>query len=164
MVERQSHISNLSDRLDRLEEERGEVKPVGDNDINDCPYATVEELEQMSSMERYIAWFNWHIIEIMLYYKAEAMRLHSITSDEYHSRTLEGDRSIYLPQPNPMFEPTHYNERVANALGLNYRELQDKFKRRELEHKIAGCDSTGRDNRWRDEDQMQCFKTLVCLQ
>ena len=37
------------------------------------------------------------------------------TSDEYDSRTLEGDRSIYLPQPNPMFEPTHYDERVAHA-------------------------------------------------
>ena len=120
-------LDNLSDRLDRLEEERGEVKPVEDNDANDRPYATAEELEQMSSMERYIAWFNWHVREIMPYYKAEVMRLHSITSDEYDSRTLEGDRSIYLPQPNPMFEPTHYDERVAHALGLNYQELQDKF-------------------------------------
>ena len=40
------------DRLDRLEEERGEVKPVKDNDTNDCPYATAEELEQMSFMEK----------------------------------------------------------------------------------------------------------------
>ena len=110
-------LDNLSDRLDRLEEERGEVKPVEDNDANDRPYATAEELEQMSSIERYIAWFNWHVREIMPYYKAEVMRLHSITSDEYDSRTLEGDRSIYLPQPNPMFEPTHYDERVAHALG-----------------------------------------------
>lgn len=108
-------LDNLSDRLDRLEEERGEVKPVEDNDANDRPYATAEELEQMSSMERYVAWFNWHVREIMPYYKAEVMRLHSITSDEYDSRTLEGDRSIYLPQPNPMFEPTHYDERVAHA-------------------------------------------------
>ena len=51
----------------------------------------------------------------MPYYKAEVMRLHSITSDEYDSRTLEGDRSIYLPQPNPMFEPTRYDERVARC-------------------------------------------------
>ncbi len=93
----------------------------------------------------------------MPYYKAEVMRLHSITSDEYDSRTLEGDRSIYLPQPNPMFEPTHYDERVAHALGLNYQELQDKFKHGELEHKRAGCDSTGRDNRWRDEDPNAVF-------
>jgi hypothetical protein len=32
-----------------LEEERGKVKPVEDDDANDCPYATAEELEQMSS-------------------------------------------------------------------------------------------------------------------
>jgi hypothetical protein len=38
-----------------LEEERGEVKTVEDNDANDRPYATAEELEQMNSMERYIA-------------------------------------------------------------------------------------------------------------
>ena len=93
----------------------------------------------------------------MPYYKAKVMRLHSITSDEYDSRTLEGDRSIYLPQPNPMFEPTHYDERVAHALGLNYQELQNKFKQGELEHKIAGCDGTGRDNCWRDEDPNAVF-------
>jgi hypothetical protein len=151
-------LDNLSDRLDRLEEERGgQVKPVEDNDAKDRPYATAEELEQMSSMERYIAWFNWYVREIMPYYKAEVMRLHSITSDEYDSRTLEGDRSIYLPQPNPMFEPTRYDERVAHALGLNYQELQNKFKQGELEHKRAGCDSTDRDNCWRDEDQNAVF-------
>jgi hypothetical protein len=99
-------LDNLSNRLDRLEEER-EVKPVEDNDAFDCPCATAKELRQMSSMERYVAWFNWHVREIMPYYKAEVMRLHNITSDEYDRRTLEGDRSIYLPQPNPMFEPTH---------------------------------------------------------
>jgi hypothetical protein len=47
-------LDNLSDRLNWLEEERGEVKPVEDDDANDRPYATAEELEQMSSMERYI--------------------------------------------------------------------------------------------------------------
>ena len=56
-------MDNLSDRLDRLEEERGEVKPVEDNDVNERPYATAEELEKMSSMERYVAWFNWHVRE-----------------------------------------------------------------------------------------------------
>jgi len=66
-------------------------------------------------------------------------------------------RSIYIPQPNPMFEPTHYDERVAHALGLNRQELQDKFKQRELEHKIAGWDCTGHDNRWRDEDPNVVF-------
>ncbi|MGH9911667.1 MAG: hypothetical protein ACRD4W_04410 [Nitrososphaeraceae archaeon] len=150
-------LDNLSDRLDRLEEERGEVKPVEDNDANDSPYATAEELEQMNPMERYVAWFNWHVREIMSYYKAEVMRLHNITSDEYNNSTLEGDRSIYLPQPKPMFEPTHYDERVAHVLGLNYQELQDKFKQGELGHKIAGCDITGRDNHWRDEDPNAVF-------
>jgi hypothetical protein len=67
-------LDNLSDRLDRLEEEMGEIKPVGDNDTNDRQYATAEELEQMSPMERYIAWFNWHVREIMPYYKAEVIR------------------------------------------------------------------------------------------
>ena len=144
-------LDNLSDRLDRLEEERGEVKPVEDNVTNDRPYATAEELEQMSSMEKYIAWFNWHVREIMPYYKAEVMRLHSITSDEYDSRTLEGDWSIYLPQPNSMFEPTRYDERVAHALGLNYQELQDSSTK---EQAVTG---TGRDNRWRDEDPNAVF-------
>ena len=35
-----------------MEEERREVKPVEDNDANDHPYSTAEELEQMSSMAR----------------------------------------------------------------------------------------------------------------
>ena len=56
-----------------------------------------------------------------------------------------------------MFEPTHYDERVAHALGLYYQELQDKFKLGELEHKRAGCDSTGYDNCWRDEDPNAVF-------
>jgi hypothetical protein len=56
-----------------------------------------------------------------------------------------------------MFESTHYNERLAHALGLNYQELQDKFKQEELEHKRAGCDCIGRDNRWCDEDPNAVF-------
>ena len=40
---------------------------------------------------------------------------------------------------------------------VNYQELQDKFKLGELEHKRAGCDCTGRDNRWRDEDPNAVF-------
>ena len=39
----------------------------------------------------------------------------------------------FKPQPNPIFEPTHYDERVAHALGLNYEELLE-----ELEHKTEG--------------------------
>jgi hypothetical protein len=61
-------LDNLSDRLEKLEEERGEVKPVEDSDTNDRPYATAEELEQMSSMEKYIAWFNWYVRRYVLRY------------------------------------------------------------------------------------------------
>jgi hypothetical protein len=56
------------------------------------------------------------------------MRSHNISSDEYDRRTLEGDQSIYLPQPNRRFEPTWYDERVAHVLRLDYEGLQDKFK------------------------------------
>ena len=91
----------------------------------------------MTDKERFEAWFTWRVKEIMPYYKAEVMRFHNITSDEYDSRTLEGDMSIYLPQPNPKFEPSWYDERVAHVLNLSYLELQDKFNRGELEHKIA---------------------------
>ena len=158
MGEQRQISNNLSDRLDRLEEERGEVKPVEDNDANERPYATAEELEQMSSMERYIAWFNC-IKRNYALLQAEVMHaFHSIASDEYDSRILEGDRSIYLPQPNPMFE-THslHDERVAHALRLNYQELQNKFKQGELEHKEQAVISTGRDNHWRDEDPNAVF-------
>jgi hypothetical protein len=92
---RDKSLDNLSNRLDRLEEERGEVKPVEDNEDIDRPYATAEQLEQMSSMERYVSWFNWHVREIMPYYKAEVMRLHSITSDEYDSRPHTEQRLHY---------------------------------------------------------------------
>ena len=75
-------IDNLSDRLDRLE---GGLIHV--NAAADYPYATTEELEQMTSTERHVAWFNWHVREIMPYYKAEVMRLHNITSDEEYDRS-----------------------------------------------------------------------------
>jgi len=101
-----------------------------DDDPNGVAYATTEELEQTTPEERYEAWFNWHVREIMPYYKAEVMRFHDITSDEeYNRRVLEGDESIYLSQPNNKFEPTWYKERVAHVLGLDYQGLQDKFKR-----------------------------------
>ena len=38
-------LDNLSERLDRMEEERGEVKPVEDNDDKDRPYTNAEKLE-----------------------------------------------------------------------------------------------------------------------
>ena len=65
--------------------------------------------------------------------------LHNITSDEeYSRRVLEGDESIYLPQPNSKFEGTWYAERVAHVLNLSYQELEDKFDKGELEHKRGG--------------------------
>jgi hypothetical protein len=147
-------IDKLSDRLHKLEEER----EIASSNKPGVPYATAEVLEQMTDMERYEAWFNWHVKALMPYYKAEVMRLHNITSDEeYSRRVLKGDTSIYLPQPNRKFEPTSYRDRVAHVLGLNYQELQDMFKRGELEHKIAGCDRSGYDNRWRDEDPTYVF-------
>ena len=84
-------IDNLSDRLHRLEVER-EVNPVHD----DVAYATAEELQQMTPEERYEAWFNWHVREIIPYYKTEVMRLHNISDEEYNRRTLEGDESNTL--------------------------------------------------------------------
>jgi hypothetical protein len=80
------------------------------------------------------------------------MKFHNITSDEYDSRTLEGDQSIYLPQPNPRFEPTDYMERVAHVLGLNYQELQDKFNRGELKHLIACGPNNAETGGWCDEN------------
>jgi len=130
-------IDSLVGRLYRLEAAK-EIASSNQSVDNGVPYATVEELEQMTPMERYVAHFNWFVKEIMPYYKAEVMRLHGITSDEeYNRRTLEGDQSIYLPQPNNKFEPTWYDERVAHVLNLSYQELQDKFNRGELKHKIA---------------------------
>jgi hypothetical protein len=153
-------IDNLSDRLDRLEEER-EVK--SEDDDSSLPYATAQELEQMTPDERYVAWFNWHVREIMPYYKEEVMRIHNITSDEeYDRRTLEGDQSIYLPQPNSKFESTDYRERVAHVLGLDYQGLQDKINRGEIEDKIATGlmtidPETGKDISWRDENPNAVF-------
>jgi hypothetical protein len=63
-----------------------------------------------------------------------------------------------------MFEPTHYDERVAHALGLNHQELQDKFKQGEFEHKIAGCDSIGRDNCWLMKTQTLCFRPICKIE
>ena len=67
----------------------------------------------------------------------EVMRHHNISEEEYDKRTLEGDRAIYLPQPNNKFEATDYMERVAHVLGLDYQELQDRFKSGALKHLIA---------------------------
>ena len=53
--------------------------------------------------------FNRSLHEVMPYYKAEVMHFQKITSDEeYKRRVLEGDNSIYLPQPNAKFRPSMY--------------------------------------------------------
>lgn len=91
----------------------------------------------MTPHERYVAWFDWRVREIMPYYKAEVMRLHQFSEEEYNRRTLEGDQSIYLPQPNNKFEPTSYEQRVANVLNLDYQGIEDKISRGEIERKIA---------------------------
>lgn len=107
----------------------------------------------MTDKERFEAWFNWYVKEIMPYYKAEVMRLHNISDEEYDRRTLEGDQSIYLPQPNVKYGPTDWDMRIAHILGLDYKGIQDKFNRGEIEHKIA---TSGPDS-WRDEDANAVF-------
>ena len=73
--------------------------------------------------------------------------MHNITSDEaYNRRTLEGDQSIYLPQPNNN-EPT-------------YKGIEDKMNRGEIERKIAQGlayinPKTGK--AWYDEDPNAVF-------
>jgi hypothetical protein len=144
-------VDNLSDRLDRIEEE--EVTEEDSSSKKNTSNNTDPELEKLSPMKRYILKFNWYVREIMPYYKVEVMQVHNIATDEeYARRILEGDESIYLPQPNSKFEPTSYDERVAHALGLYYQQLQDKFKWGELKNKIA----TGYDP-WRDEDPNAVF-------
>ena len=91
--------------------------------------------------------------EIMPYYKDEVMRYRNIATDEeYTRRILEGDESIYLPQPNRKFEPTSYKERIAAVLDLDYQTLQVKISRGEIKDKIA----TGGFG-WRDEDPNHVF-------
>ena len=89
-------------------------------------------------MERHILRFNWYTREIMSYYKAEVMQVHNIATDEeYTRRILEGDESIYLPQPNKKFEPTFYSQRIVHMLGLNYQGLKQKISWGEIKDKIA---------------------------
>ena len=134
--------------------ENSNSNSVHNNEPNSgVPYASAEELEQMTDNERLDAWFNWHVKEIIPYYKAEVMRFHNITSDEeYSRRVLEGDQSIYLPQPNPRFEPTWYDQRIAHVLNLSYQELQQKFERGDLKHLIAGGPNDAETGGWCDED------------
>jgi hypothetical protein len=97
--------------------------------------------------------FNWYVKNILPYYKQEVCRVHNMSSEEYDRRTLNADESINLPQPNPKFESTWYNERVAHVLGLDYKGFQDKVRKGELEDRIA----TGGFGCWRDENPNAVF-------
>ena len=139
----------MTDRLDRIEEE---VTEEDSSSKKNTSNNTDPELEKLSPMERYILKFNWTVSKILPYYKAEIMSVHNLTAEEYDRRTLEGDQSIYLPQPNRKFEPTSYRNRVAHVLGLDYQGIEDKFDRGELERKIASGGFS-----WRDEDPNAVF-------
>jgi hypothetical protein len=144
-----STIDNLSTRLNRLE-----AADEPDN-FSDTEYRyglTEEEYEKLTSTEKYELRFSWYVKNIMPYYKAEVMQVHNLTSEEYDRRTLEGDQSIYLPQPNKKFQPTLYIYRVAAVLGLNYQQLRDKIAKGEVADRIA----TG-DFGFRDEDSNAVF-------
>jgi hypothetical protein len=155
-------IDNLSDRLDRLEANNN------NNNNNAATNQDPDELEKLTPMERYILKFNWYARQIMPYYKA-VMFVHNLTSEEYDSCVLEGDQSIYLPQPNRKFEPTSYKERVAYVLGLDYQRLQDKIARGETKEKIAiglidaaaaaaaAAAAGGTGSAWSDEDPNRVF-------
>jgi hypothetical protein len=81
-------------------------------------------------MERHIFRFNWYTREIVPYCKAEVMQVHNIATDKkYTRRILEGDESMYLPQPHRKFEHTFYSQRIAHVLGLNYQGLKQKISR-----------------------------------
>lgn len=140
-------VDSLSVGLDRIEEEEVTEEDSSKNMSNN----TDPELERLSPMERYILKFNWHVREIMPYYKAEVMSVHNLTSEEYDRRVLEGDQSIYLPQPNRKFEPTLYMQRISAVLGLDYQELREKISRGEIKDKIATSMA------WRDEDTNAVF-------
>lgn len=139
-------IDNLSDRLDRLEAEIFFIRQSNAEERQ-------QELEKLTSTERYALNFNRSVKEIMPYYKAEVMQVHNISSKEYDKRTLEGDESIYLPQPNGKFEPTSYEKRVAHVLGLDYEGLQVKISQGEIKDMIA----TGGFGCWRDENPNAVF-------
>ena len=122
-------ISNLFEKLGRLEVSK---KIESSDDDAAVPYATAEELEQMTNKGPPKHRSAWRVHTLMPAYKAEVMRFHNIASDEYDRHLhLDGDQSIYLPQPNNKFEATNYMERVAHVLNLSWQELHDKFNRGE---------------------------------
>jgi hypothetical protein len=134
---------------------------IADMELSEEELAEVnEEANEVSTRKRSELKTNKFIREVMPYYKAEVMRVHKIADEqEYNRRVIDGDQSIYLPQPNPKFAPTLWFERAAHALGLDYQGMQDKISRGEVKHKIATgtldpeADSYG----WYDEDPNAVF-------
>ena len=157
-----STIGNLSERLDRLEVRDKKISK-GIHALSESEFQseflfglTEEQFFKLSPMEQYILRFNWYVREIMPYYKEEVMSVHGLTSEEYDRRVLEGDESIYLPQPNKKFTPTLYMHRIAAVLGLDWQTLQDMISRGEIKDRIAGRE-TGCLDSWRDEDPNAVF-------
>ena len=172
-------IDNLSDRLNKIEEELGLAvsseqeqgleleqtklattaglfEEFASRFYKMPPHARREILDKMSREEEdrlHEFKFNWCVKNILPYYKQEVSSVYNISSEEYDQRTLNADESIYLPQPNPKFESTWYSERVAHVLGLDYKGFQDKVRKGELEDKIA----TGGFGSWRDENPKAVF-------
>jgi hypothetical protein len=175
-------ISNLSNRLDRIEEEIGlavssehqqsleleqelDQARLATTDLCEefvskfyslPPYARSKIYDKLSEEEKdklHEFRFNWYVKNILPYYKQEVCHVYNISSEEYDRRTLNADESIYLPQPYPKFESTWYSERVAHVLGLDYKGFQDKVRKGELEDKIA----TGGFGCWRDENPSAVF-------
>jgi hypothetical protein len=142
-------IGSLSNRLDRLG-----AADISEN-YSEIEYRyglTEEEYEKLSLDERAIIRFNWTVSNILPYYKQEVMLVHNLTSVQYDLRTMEGDESIYLPQPNRKFQPTLYMHRIAAVLGLDYRQLMDKIAKGEVKDRIATAGSS-----WHDEDENAVF-------
>ena len=135
-------FDNLFDRLDRLEatttDKSNGMQSLSESAESEfCFGLTEEQFSKLTPMEQFILRFNWQGREIRPYYKDEVLRVHNITSDKYDRRTLEGDESIYLPQPNKRFAPTLYKYRVAGVFGLDWQTLQDKIARGEMKDRIA---------------------------
>jgi hypothetical protein len=127
-------IDNLSDRLNKIEEELGlAVSSEQEQELDPeqarlaktaglfkefasrfykmPPHTRREILDKMSREEEdrlHEYGFNWSVKNILPYYKQELCSVHNISSEEYDRRTLNADESIYLQQPNPKFESTWY--------------------------------------------------------
>lgn len=145
-------IDNLSRRLDRLEAAADEPDNFSDTEKVYRYGLTEQEYESMNSEQKHELRFNWYVSHIMPYYQAEVMSVYGLTSEEYARRTLAGDTSIYLPQPQKKFQSTLYIHRVAAVLGLDYHGLQDKIASGEIPNRIA----TGGSG-FRDEDPNAVF-------